>query len=62
MGSQTIELDEDAYEKLEACKLPDEDFSDVVRRLAGDLTLAEYHGILDKETATELETILDSDS
>jgi len=62
MGSQTIELDDDAYEKLEARKLPGESFSDVVRRLAGDFSLAEYHGILDEETADELESVLHSDS
>ena len=36
-----------------------ESFSDVVRRLAGGVTLAEYHGVLDAETADELEEIVE---
>lgn len=59
MGTKTISLADDAYEKLRAHKREGESFSDVVRRLAGGVTLAEYHGVLDEDTADELEDIVD---
>jgi len=55
MGTKTISLADDAYEKLKAHKREGESFSDVVRRLAGGATLAEYHGVLAEETAADLE-------
>jgi len=59
MGTKTISLADDAYEKLKARKREGESFSDVVRRLAGGVTLAEYHGILDEETADDLERVIE---
>ena len=59
MGTKTISLADDAYEKLKAHKREGESFSDVVRRLAGGVTLAEYHGVLEADTADELETIIE---
>ena len=59
MGTKTISLADDAYEKLKARKREGESFSDVVRRLAGGVTLAEYHGILDEETADDLERVVE---
>jgi predicted CopG family antitoxin len=59
MGTKTISLADDAYEKLKARKREGESFSDVVRRLAGGVTLAEYHGALDADTADELEAIVE---
>lgn len=60
MGTKTISLAEDAYEKLKRHKREGESFSDVVRRLTGDVTLAEYYGRLEDDTAEELETIIES--
>lgn len=60
MGTKTISLADDAYEKLRAHKREGESFSDVVRRLAGGVTLSEYHGVLEEDTADELEEILAS--
>ena len=54
MGTKTISLAEDAYEKLKRHKREDESFSDVVRRLTGDVTLSTYYGCLDEETADDL--------
>ena len=59
MGTKTISLADDAYEKLKAHKREGESFSDVVRRLAGGATLAEYHGALEEDTADELAAIVD---
>lgn len=58
MGTRTIPLADDAYERLEAEKRDGESFSDVVRRLTDDVTLADYYGVLDDDTADELETII----
>lgn len=35
MGSKTISLDDEAYRLLKAAKLPDESFSEVVKRTLG---------------------------
>jgi predicted CopG family antitoxin len=59
VGTKTISLADDAYEKLKARKREEESFSDVVRRLAGGVTLAEYHGAIEAETADELETVVE---
>jgi len=59
MGTKTISLADDAYEKLKSHKREGESFSDVVRRLAGGSSLGEYHGVLDDETATELEAVVE---
>lgn len=59
MGTKTISLADDAYEKLKQHKREGESFSDVVRRLAGGVTLAEYHGVLADETADKLEQVVD---
>ena len=60
MGTKTISLAEDAYEKLKRHKREGESFSDVVRRLTGDVSLSDYYGRLEDETADELETIIES--
>lgn len=59
MGTKTISLADDAYEKLKAHKREGESFSDVVRRLTGGVTLSDYYGVLDEETAAELEAIVE---
>lgn len=58
MGTKTISLSDDAYELLESRKREGESFSDVVRRLAGGVTLADYQGAISEETADELERIV----
>lgn len=61
MGSKTISLDDDAYEKLKAAKQPGESFSDVVHRLLGpdQPKLTDFVGILDEEAAEELAAVVD---
>ena len=58
MGTKTISLADDAYERLKAAKRNDESFSDTVRRLTPGVHLAEYVGVIDDETADELEAIV----
>lgn len=61
MGTKTISLAEDAYERLKAHKREDESFSDVVRRLTDDdFALADYYGALEADTADELERIIEA--
>ncbi len=55
MGTKTVSLADDAYERLKAHKREGESFSDVVRRLTDTVDLEEYYGVLSEETAEELE-------
>ncbi|RQH00047.1 antitoxin VapB family protein [Natrarchaeobius oligotrophus] len=55
MGTKTISLADDAYERLRAEKRENESFSDVVRRLTEGTSLEKYHGALSEEVADELE-------
>lgn len=58
MGTKTISLADDAYERLKAEKREGESFSDVVRRLTNSANLEDHYGTLDPETADELEAIV----
>jgi len=58
MGTKTISLADDAYEQLKAAKREDESFSDAVRRLAPGVRIAEYVGVLDEDTADDLEAAI----
>lgn len=60
MGTKTISLADDAYERLKAEKREGESFSDVVRRLTSGITLEEFYGVLDDETADELEEAIET--
>ncbi|MDZ7687896.1 MAG: antitoxin VapB family protein [Halobacteriales archaeon] len=55
MGTKTVSLADDAYERLKAHKREGESFSDVVRRLTDTVDLEEYYGVLSDESAEELE-------
>lgn len=54
MGTKTISLTEEAYERLKAAKKEGESFSDVVNRISPGVRLEEYWGILDEDAADEL--------
>ena len=58
MGTKTISLADDAYERLKEKKREGESFSDVVRRLTAGVDLTEYHGALSEDTAADLEAAI----
>jgi predicted CopG family antitoxin len=47
MGRRTIELDEDAYERLQDRRQEGESISEVIRRLTGERSWREVEGIWD---------------
>lgn len=60
MGTKTISLADDAYERLKAEKREGESFSDVVRRLTTGVRLQDYYGALSEDTADQLEAIIET--
>lgn len=54
MGTKTIRLDEEVYEKLRARKRDDETFSETVDRLVGGESLLELAGLLSEDEAEEV--------
>lgn len=57
MGTKTIGLDDEAYERLKAAKREGESFSDTVKRIVGEVTADWRHSIgkYDGERADEFE-------
>lgn len=59
MGTKTIRLDEEAYERLASRKHEGESFSDVVKRVMGERSLLEIAGILSEGEADELRATIE---
>lgn len=53
MGTKTIRLDDEIYERIRAEKREDETFSEAIERLIGDVSLLELAGGLSEEAAAE---------
>jgi predicted CopG family antitoxin len=54
MGTRTVRLDEDLYERIAARKRDDETFSEAIERLVGGPSLHEFRGLFSEE---EVETV-----
>lgn len=59
MGSKSVRLDEDVYERIESRKRDDETFSEAIERLLHPPPLTDLAGILSDEEATEFRDVLD---
>lgn len=55
MAVKTITITEDAYSRLKSAKMPEESFSEVIKRITSNRPLSDFSGILTKEAADELE-------
>ncbi|MFB6215857.1 MAG: antitoxin VapB family protein, partial [Candidatus Aenigmatarchaeota archaeon] len=58
MGTKTISLSEDAYDRLKRLKKENESFSDLVRRITRKIKFKNFHGILGEKAAEELQEIM----
>jgi predicted CopG family antitoxin len=62
MGTKSVRLDDDVYERVKAHKREDETMSEAIDRLIGRPSLHELGGILDGENVDEMrKTIEDAD-
>jgi len=59
MGTRSVRLDEDTYERVRAHKRDDETFSEAIDRLIGGPSLLELVGILSDEEANEFRDVVD---
>jgi len=59
MGTRSVRLDEDTYERIRAHKRDDETFSEAIDRLIGGPSLLELAGILSDEEASEFRTAIE---
>ena len=55
MTFKTITITEDAYSRLRAVKMPEESFSEAIKRITTNRPLSYFFGILTKKEADELE-------
>ncbi|MEK6811188.1 MAG: antitoxin VapB family protein [Nanoarchaeota archaeon] len=56
MATKNISLSEDAYQILASLRQNEkESFSEVVRRMKKKVKLSDFHGIISKESANQLE-------
>lgn len=53
MGTKTIRLDDEIYERIREEKREDETFSEAIERLIGEVSLLELAGGLSEEDALE---------
>lgn len=58
MGSKTVRLDDEVYERLAAHKRDDETYSEAVDRLLGGGSLLDLAGIYSEDDVNEIEAAL----
>lgn len=59
MGTKSIRLDEDVYERIKAHKREDETFSEAIDRLTSDYSLLDFAGGYSEEDAARHRELLD---
>lgn len=59
MGTKTVRLDEDVYERIKAKKRDDETFSEAIERLTGDYSLLDFAGGMSGEEAETVRKRID---
>ena len=55
MATKTITVTEEAYNRLAHLKMGKESFSETINRVTGKRKLRDFHGVISKEFADELE-------
>lgn len=60
MGTKTVRLREDVYERIRARKREEETFSEAVDRLTGDPSLSELGGIFDDDQVDGMRDAIDA--
>ena len=59
MGTKTIRLEENVYERIKRQKRPDETFSEAIDRLTDTPSLSELGGIVDPERVEKMEDAIE---
>lgn len=59
MGTKTVRLDEEVYERIKAHKREDETFSEAIARLTGGYSLLDFAGGYDEADAERHRDLLD---
>lgn len=59
MGTKTVRLDEQVYERIRQQKRPDETFSEAIDRLLGGSSLAELGDIFDDSQVEEMKQAIE---
>ncbi len=57
MSTKTLTITEEAYDRLNAIKEPDENFSEVIARIAGRANIMEIASLLSETEAKDLEKV-----
>lgn len=60
MGTKTVRLREDVYERVKARKRDDETFSEAIDRLTGGTSLTELAGIVSEERAQRMREAIET--
>ena len=55
MGTRTLTVTEEAYERLASIKKEGESFSEVINRMTGRRDIMDFFGVLSEDAAVELE-------